>query len=173
VKRGVSIQERLQKEQPIGVKKMSSDEGEMFFLDNWIFADDLENQSLDRRTEDSSTGNATMPFLSPLRPHSENKLHDSFLRIAPRASLFGRAFQCPTGTESCSNMGAPDVCCGTGSTCITVQDTGYGTVGCCPQGQTCAGDISCDTDSGYKSCPDSPNGGCCLPGYSCQDVGCE
>lgn len=164
VKRGLSIQERLQREKPIGVKKMSDDEGEMFFLDNWIFAGDEER---------SEGANASMPASSPLRPHAERNLFDPFRRFAPRASLFARDYQCPTGTKACSSIGAPDSCCASESTCIPIQDNGYGSVGCCPAGQTCSGGIFCDESQGYSSCPDSPNGGCCLPGYSCQDVGCK
>ncbi|PSN68561.1 hypothetical protein BS50DRAFT_632477 [Corynespora cassiicola Philippines] len=168
-KRGISIQDRLRREKPIGVKKMSSDEGEMFFLDNWIFASDVH----EKRDEDAGElHNITDQVVSPLRPHSEQAMLDSMLRFAVRDTLMKRQFKCPEGTNDCSSIGAPNSCCGTGSTCITVEDTGYGSVGCCPNGRDCSGDISCNEDAGYTSCPNSPNGGCCLPGYSCHDVGC-
>ncbi|KAF2021467.1 hypothetical protein BU24DRAFT_457446 [Aaosphaeria arxii CBS 175.79] len=170
VKRGISIQERLQREKPIGLKKMTADEGEMFFLDNWIFASDLENNK--KRSETEQFLNGSMNAFSPLRPHAEKNIFDSVRRFNPRSSLFARDFQCPSGTTSCSSIGEPNSCCGTDDTCMRVDDTGFGSVGCCPKGQTCAGSISCDEKNGYSSCPDSPNGGCCLPGYSCQDVGC-
>ncbi|KAF2262277.1 hypothetical protein CC78DRAFT_582761 [Lojkania enalia] len=176
VKRSLRIQEKLQRERPIGVKKMSADEGEMFFLDNWIFASDLEKNAENTRRsayeEENVYANGSLQAFSPLRPHSEKSLFNAIGRFALPRALFGRGFECPTGTEDCSDIGAPDSCCAIGSACINIRDTGFGSVGCCPQGQTCAGTISCDTDNGYTSCPDSPNGGCCLPGYSCLDVGC-
>ncbi|KAF1849864.1 uncharacterized protein K460DRAFT_350004 [Cucurbitaria berberidis CBS 394.84] len=164
-KRGLSIKEKLQKERPIGVKKMSVDEGEMFMLDNWIFASDL-----DKRSDSEDLGNGTSQARSPLRPLADE---DFFSHIHIRNVLLKRQFKCPQGTNSCSSIGAPDVCCGTGSTCINVNgNTDAGSVGCCPQGQTCAGAISCDTTKGYSSCPNSSNGGCCLPGFRCQGIGC-
>ncbi|KAH7125196.1 hypothetical protein B0J11DRAFT_299825 [Dendryphion nanum] len=170
VKRGLSIQDRLKKEKPIGIKKMSEDEGEMFFLDNWIFAGDEGTRESNEKREEYL--NLSMPALSPLRPIYEQGMLDSMRRFAARSSLMGRDFKCPEGTNDCSSIGAPNSCCGTTDTCITIQNTGFGSVGCCPRGRTCAGAISCDTKNGYSSCPDSSNGGCCLPGYSCRDVGC-
>jgi hypothetical protein len=171
VKRGIDIHKRLRKETPIGVKKMSTDEGEMFMLDNWIFASDSTSRLGKRETEEEN--NATIQALSPLRPHVESHMFDPFLRFTPRNALFARDFKCPEGTSSCSSIGAANNCCGTGSYCINVPDTGDGPVGCCPQGQTCAGAVTCDVARGYSSCPGSDNGGCCLPGYSCQGVGCK
>ncbi|KAF2872397.1 hypothetical protein BDV95DRAFT_383006 [Massariosphaeria phaeospora] len=168
VKRGLNVQERLQKEKPIGVKKMGLDEGEMFFLDDWIFASDSEKKGLDS----NELANITEQAISPLRPHSDKALLESILRFRVRDALLKRDFRCPEGTNDCSSIGARDSCCGTSETCISIEDTGYGSVGCCPQGRACAGAIRCDEARGYTSCPDSPNGGCCLPGYTCQDTGC-
>jgi len=163
-KRALDIAEKLRHERPIGVKKMSLDESAMFMLDDYIFASDVEKRS------GYGTGNETCEAQSPLRPLAED---DFFSRMRIRAALSKRQFACPAGTRSCSSIGAPDVCCGTGSACISVSDSpGIGSVGCCPQGQTCAGSIRCDTSSGYSSCPDAPNGGCCLPGFRCAGIGC-
>ena len=160
-KRGLSVKQRLQHEKPIGVKKMSLDEGEMFMLDNWIF-DDSSNNELN---------NITARALSPLRPLAQS---DWLARMHVRDVLLKRQFQCPDGTRSCEGIGAPDVCCGTGSNCITISGSSdAGDVGCCPEGQNCAGSVSCDEASGYTSCPGSSNGGCCLPGFKCQGVGCK
>jgi hypothetical protein len=149
---------------------MSADEGEMFFLDNWIFASD----DGDQQSETLDFNNISISATSPLRRHAgKSTTWDSPLRFLPRAALFARDFKCPAGTNDCSSIGAKDSCCSAGSTCINIQDTGLGSVGCCPNGQSCAGTISCDAENGYTSCPESPNGGCCLPGYSCEDVGCK
>lgn len=170
-RRGIDIYQRLQHERPIGVKKMSLDEGEMFMLDNWIFEADTQSRAETKRSDYEEFGNGTFQARSPLRPLAEE---DFLARLHIRDVLLKRQFKCPEGTNSCSAIGAPDVCCGTGSTCINVNsNTDAGSVGCCPQGQTCAGSISCDTANGYSACPDAPNGGCCLPGFRCQGVGCE
>jgi hypothetical protein len=169
-KRGLSVKQRLQHEKPVGIKKMSLDEGEMFMLDNWIFASDAQQQS-SRRSEHDDFGNGTCQARSPLRPHATN---DVLARMRIRDVLMNRQFKCPDGTNSCESIGAPDVCCGTGSTCIsTTGSNDAGDVGCCPDGQTCAGSVSCDAASGYTSCPGSDNGGCCLPGFSCMGIGCK
>lgn len=166
MKRALDVKERLEYERPIGVKKMSVDEGEMFMLDNWIFASDVE-----RRSEASDYGNDTFQALSPLRPLVED---DFFARMRIRAALSKRQFACPTGTNSCSSISAPDVCCSTSTTCINVENSpGVGSVGCCPRGQRYAGSIRCDTAQGFSSCPDAPNGGCCLPGFQCNGIGCK
>ncbi|KAF9693729.1 hypothetical protein EKO04_008537 [Ascochyta lentis] len=164
VKRGLDIRERLQHEKPVGMKKMSTDEGEMFMLDNWIFA-----SSQSKRSEYEDFGNGTYQAQPPIRPNAEDEW---FERLRIRDVLLKRQFRCPEGTNSCSSIGAPDVCCGTSSTCVNVQDTNIGSVGCCPQGQTCSGTISCNEAAGYTSCPNSSNGGCCLPGFQCSGVGC-
>lgn len=175
VKRSLNIQKKIMVEKPIGVKKMSSDEGEMFLFDNWIFASDLEeaenkeHPGNDRR----ELANITAQFEAALRPIEESLKDDWYGRWRARDVLMKRGFKCPTGTNDCSSIGQPDSCCGTGSTCITISDQGFGPVGCCPEGQSCSGGISCNTQEGYTSCPESPNGGCCLPGYSCEGVGCK
>ena len=171
VKRSLDVQARLKREKPIGVRKMSNDEGEMFFLDNWIFATDV--QATEKHSQPEELANLTTRIDSPLRPHAEDSLASSLLRFRARSALLQRDFKCPQGTNDCSSIGAPNSCCSPDATCITVEDTGYGSVGCCSSGQSCSGEISCDTDNGYTSCPNSPNGGCCLPGYNCQDVGCK
>jgi hypothetical protein len=168
-KRGLSVKQRLQHEKPVGIKKMSLDEGEMFMLDNWIFATDAQQLSA-RRSETEGFGNDTCQASSALRPHARNEF---LARMHIRDVLMNRQFKCPDGTSSCSSIGAPDVCCGTGSTCISTPNGVAGDVGCCPEGQTCSGSVSCDEASGYTSCPGSSNGGCCLPGFSCMGVGCK
>ena len=164
VRRGLEIRERLQNEKPVGMKKMSTDEGEMFMLDDWIFA-----SSQSKRSEHEYFGNGTYQAQPAIRPNVKDEWIE---RLRIRDVLLKRQFRCPEGTNSCSSIGAPDVCCGTGSTCVNVQDTDIGSVGCCPQGKTCSGTISCNEAAGYTSCPNSSNGGCCLPGFQCSGVGC-
>jgi hypothetical protein len=171
VKRAVELRERLQHEKPIGMKKMSLDEGEMFMLSDWIFASDAAPPSSKKAPDSELFENGTSQALPPLRPISGE---DYFARMHIRDVLLKRQFKCPDGTTSCESIGSPDVCCGTGSSCLKLDsNSDAGSVGCCPEGDKCAGSVSCDEASGYTSCPNADNGGCCLPGFKCQGIGCK
>lgn len=85
------------------------------------------------------------------------------------ALLEKRDFVCPTGTSACSN--APNLCCATGEACVSVTDTGLGSLGCCPSGAICVGNITCAV--GNTPCASDIGGGCCIPGYVCAGLGCE
>jgi progranulin len=161
-RRELDIQQRLQREPVIGMRKMSGDPGEKFYLDYWLFAESdggWTNESL------------IVPFTNSFLVHT-----DSNTSMAPRyldwrrISLFQkRGYRCPSGTDPCNLIKRPNSCCATGSTCQLINDTGLGDVGCCPAEETCGGSVS-DCGEGYTSCP--KGGGCCVPGYACDDVGC-
>lgn len=187
LKRNYEAQQKLALQAPAGVRKMSEDEGEKFFLDYWVFHEpDTKSQP---RTDDGvffhnqrdavDSGKASAwnkssldsPSLLPPTLLHENRSAD----IGLTGWLFGRNvferdFKCPSGTTSCAaSIDQPNFCCQNSDTCISVGST----AGCCPAGQTCGGSISsCDTAQGYTSCPNNPNGGCCIPNYACQGVGC-
>jgi hypothetical protein len=173
LKRERQAQEKLQWQQPIGMRKMSSDEGEKFFLHYWDFGDSsAEAETLEEYIEDAKKyANTSSQLLAPLAPHFE-RAH-TFRRF-PGHSLFARDWgSCPTGTKSCTEIERPNSCCGETDSCIIVNDTGNGDVGCCPQGGSCGSSISdCDASAGQTSCPQSENKGCCIAGYACYDVGC-
>jgi len=147
------------------MRKMSEDEGEMFFLHYWDFGEKDENGL-------ENYANASVPMNAPLARHFSSM---SKRYKFPGHSLFSRDNwgSCPAGTKSCTEINQPDSCCGTNDQCITVSDSGNGNVGCCPAGQSCGNAVSgCDQSQGQMSCPNSENGGCCIAGYSCFDVGC-
>jgi hypothetical protein len=175
LKREQQAQEQLQWQQPIGMRKMSSDEGEKFFLHYWDFGESAAagSETLDEEHIDGAEHytNTSARLLAPLAPHFE-RAH-TFRRF-PGYSLFARDWgSCPSGTKSCTEIDRPNSCCGETDACITVEDTGNGDVGCCPQGSTCGSSIAnCDEGAGQTSCPQSENKGCCIAGYSCYDVGC-
>ena len=196
VKRNLDIQRRLVDQRPIGVRKMSSDEGEMFFPEYWRFdgvsrestlRDELslgekKSKLLRLRSNEGDypsldTGlNTTLlpPLQAPFSLHTNpNEAYDR--PFSPRAVLHflnGRDFQCPTGTASCNSINRPNSCCPTGEACQLITDVGLGDVGCCAQGQSCSNQIS-NCQQGYTSCPGSAGGGCCIPGYTCNGVGCK
>ncbi|KAJ6130919.1 hypothetical protein N7512_003699 [Penicillium capsulatum] len=126
-----------------GVRKMGFDEGEKFFFEDWRFIDD------------------SSALLIPRSYPLEEAFHPS-----RRGWLKARDFKCPTDTHACTNIHRSDRCCGLGSTCELVKDTGSGEVGCCANGSICSGVVgSCQR--GYTACSSALGGGCCIPGYEC------
>ncbi|CZT41608.1 related to DAN4 Cell wall mannoprotein, expressed under anaerobic conditions, completely repressed during aerobic growth [Rhynchosporium secalis] len=174
---------------PVGVMKMSADEGEKFYMEYWQFEGELgqkkglfESRTLsaarslrkDIRDEDRSAGNGTavVRFRPPFMLHSENPFTELELRArrALKASE-KRDFTCPTGTSSCSGIGFPGSCCTGNERCFQITDTGLGPVGCCPAGASCGGVITtCDAPN--TACSAVLGGGCCIPGFSCVEGGC-
>ena len=164
VKRIVQIQKRLEQQTPVGMRKMSGDPGEKFMLDYWQFEETIQEY-----------GNATIvtEVTAPLQLHGRLSHDIPILPRNPAARLFDkRAYECPAGSYACTSIQRPDSCCGDGSTCQLTQDVGLGDVGCCPENEVCGGSVSSCPGGGYTNCPQNPGGGCCLPGYACDGVGC-
>lgn len=157
-----AIEARLLQSPVRGVKKMSTDEGEKFFLDYWQFEDGiLVGNQTDEATE---IENDIKERSSPLQP--------AFARNDASYSLFRRDFKCPTDTDPCNSINRPDRCCKSGYTCELIPDRGAGDVGCCPRGETCS-DIIGSCGAEYTSCSEALGGGCCIPGYECVTGGCK
>lgn len=167
VKRNAEIREKLQQQSPVGMRKMSSDPGEMFFLDYWHFDSDHEKDQ-----EYSYNSSITAELAAPFKLHAISRRHKSILpRFLGRTPFDKRDFQCPAGSSACTAIDRPNSCCANGSTCEIVEDVGLGDVGCCPENEVCGGSVS-NCPSGYTSCPQNPGGGCCVPGYACFSIGC-
>lgn len=167
IRRNVEVQQRLQEQTPTGIRKMSGDPGEKFMMDYWHFDEDQSH-------EICAYGNATTlsNLSAPLKRHGRSgKARPILPRFLGSQILDKRAFECPADSYACTSIGRPDSCCGEGSTCQIVPDNGLGDVGCCAGNQVCGGTVSTCPDQ-YTSCPQNPGGGCCLPGYACQGVGC-
>ena len=197
VRRNTGVQEKLASQKPIGVHKMSGNAGEMFFPDYWVFDGELEsapaNTRMERRVpplrfpiehqhsvalEDWPNSTFVYPLQAPFSLHSDQQAESRrFLRRPLRLArallypLDERGFQCPGNTLSCTSINRPNSCCPIGESCQPITNIGLGDVGCCAQGQTCSQQVSSCQD-GYKSCPASSGGGCCIPGYECDGVGC-
>lgn len=174
------IAQRYGQQIPSMVRKMSSDEGEKFYFNYWSWDDPFLSSSSTRDVVNASITELAEPQPAMLLHTSTDadsllsaEMKGDYARSARRAlfMLLGRDFQCPTGTFSCTSIGQPDSCCGDGATCVIVQDTGLGVVGCCPAGETC-GDTVSSCGAGYTSCASSLGGGCCIPGYTCVTGGC-
>lgn len=186
---------------PVAVKKMSVDENEKFFPEYWRFQDYGNQHAMFKRPsggaavnalrkefeeeEASLLVNASAPlsFRPAFAVHktqemSLNKRDNLAIAAlgarnaaAALAFLEKRDFQCPGGTSPCNNIAAPNLCCAMGEVCFTIPDTGLGTVGCCPSGANCSGNITCA--AGNTPCGSDIGGGCCIPGYVCAGIGCE
>lgn len=161
---------------------MSEDEGEKFYMEYWQFSSDSSQplQTSPLRARDSeevmlSNGSMVMAFQPPFALHTENEVGHMDLRArgaAVLALLEKRAFLCPVGTLDCSAIGYPNSCCSTSESCFMIQDTGLGPVGCCPKGSSCGGTITnCNTPN--TPCAANLGGGCCIPNYVCEGVGCK
>jgi len=122
-------------------------------------------------------GNASLPLRPAFATHGGlEEDQSSPLELLRRAAealhlLQGRQ-SCPAGMGSCAAIGAPNKCCITGEYCVQVNDPSVGQVACCPQGRTCSGSVG-PCGAGSTSCSADLGGGCCIPGYVCQGVGCE
>lgn len=183
LRRNAEIEARLANGPIYGVRKMSHDEGEKFFLEYWHFEDAVQGGLSER---DLAEVNATATNeKSPINNRGTGSSPAQFLARSYAfessfGALFGssggflesRDFKCPTGTSACTSINRSDRCCSASDTCVIVTDTGSGDVGCCPSGQTCSGMIgSCQ--SGYTTCSQALGGGCCIPGYGCVEGGCK
>ncbi|PYH92123.1 GPI anchored protein [Aspergillus ellipticus CBS 707.79] len=184
LQRNALIESYLSQKPVRGVRKMTDDEGEKFFLDYWRFDEEDYTASNTSDIFEASLSHTQPPSLDTtekvdLQPR-EYPFQPSFpsdLEVERRgwsehfSPLLRREFKCPSGTFGCTSIDRPDSCCSTGDTCVLVKDTGSGDVGCCPSGETCSGTIGSCQD-GYTSCSSALGGGCCIPGYTCVSGGC-
>ncbi|KAL4809698.1 hypothetical protein BDV18DRAFT_132621 [Aspergillus unguis] len=156
-----------------GLRKMGNDEGEKFFMHYWHYEEDdmvansteAQDGSSNTRIDRSSVLPRSHYFQPPFSPGSEDLFGWN------SSSIDRRDFECPAGTNACTSINRSDSCCQTDETCVIVEDTGSGDVGCCPAGQDCSGTIGSCWE-GYTSCSSSLGGGCCYPGYECVEEGC-
>ncbi|KAL2071274.1 hypothetical protein VTL71DRAFT_12509 [Oculimacula yallundae] len=182
---------------PVGVMKMSADEGEKFYMEYWQFEGEIgqkdlfdsqsqvENAARSLRRDileggERLSGNEStvVRFRPPFMLHTESAAIDQELKargevnaVGALAMLMKRDFTCPIGTSSCSGIGFPGSCCTANEVCFQITDTGLGQVGCCPAGASCGGVITtCDAPN--TACSAALGGGCCIPNYSCVEGGC-
>ncbi|KAJ6150900.1 hypothetical protein N7470_007494 [Penicillium chermesinum] len=181
LRRNADIEARLAQTPVQGVKKMSHDEGEKFFLDYWTFVDDSVGRQAKRDVEGAP--NEELFYNNTNMASEDSGEYDMILprhfpaktSLPQEQSVDGvlgrRDFKCPTDTYACLSIGRPDRCCSIQDTCQLVQDTGSGDVGCCQKGLTCSGEVGL-CPANYETCPQDLGGGCCIPGYECVPGGC-
>ncbi|OQE37906.1 hypothetical protein PENCOP_c009G06742 [Penicillium coprophilum] len=148
--RNVAIASQLAAGPARGVKKMTEDEGEKFFLHYWDFGNVPLSGNLSERQLSDEDGFSPARFVAQSYPFgpSYSLGSDGNNQFLPRGNSYSannllesRDFQCPTGTSACTSIGRSDRCCGAGETCEIVADTGHGDVGCCPSWKMCSGMI--------------------------------
>lgn len=178
---------------PTAIRKLPPDANEKLFPEHLAFAPlsfaaaaiaahkFLEAQdaafNLDLQHAQLSAGNrppSSQP--RPYRPAFAGHFDDSEANVLRRAAealaLLERRAACPSGMSGCDAIGQPNKCCQTDTICTKVDDVSVGGIACCPQGSSCGGKVGA-CPSGAVSCPADLGGGCCIPGYVCQGLGCK
>ncbi|RGP68112.1 gpi anchored [Fusarium longipes] len=167
---------------PTAIKKLAPGSNEKLLREHLAF-DPLQVLSprdaaaaalsfLDEQDEELLKLNGTQRFYRPaFAPHSEESRDGMLRRAAEALALLQRRSSCPKGMNICSNIDPEVKCCQEGTYCVDVGDSVVGGVACCPDGASCDGGVgSCPSDA--ASCPEELGGGCCIPGYVCQGLGC-
>lgn len=164
---------------PTALRKLPPDSNEKLFPEHLAFApaadllhDDtlsLDNTyALDDRGIDGSAGYYRRAFGAN---YDESEDGGILRRAAEALAILERRTSCPSGMNSCEDEEAPNKCCQDGTYCTRISNTGVGNIACCPDGSTCGGGVGeCPSDA--TECPASLGGGCCIPGYICQGIGC-
>ncbi|KAJ5926409.1 hypothetical protein N7516_008182 [Penicillium verrucosum] len=120
LQRNAAITSKLAAGPAIGVKKMSDDEGEKFFLDYWGFGDDFSSGNISERNLSDDDGFSPASFVAQSYPFgpSYSLGTDGESEVLPRENsnsvinLFEkRDFKCPAGTTACVSIGRSDRCC--------------------------------------------------------------
>lgn len=163
---------------PTAIRKIAPDPGQKIFPEHLAFAP-LPRVSFGEEADEEEDfwpdSNATARFYSrAYAPHydADGGEGNVLRRAAEALALLRKRASCPAGMNGCDSAGAPDKCCEAGTYCAKVQDESVGHIACCPQGDTCGGGVGkCPSDA--VSCPASLGGGCCIPGYVCEGIGCR
>ncbi|POR39040.1 rRNA methyltransferase 1, mitochondrial [Tolypocladium paradoxum] len=154
---------------PTAIKKLSPDSSEKIFPEHLAFAPlpvDAARVFLDERE-----AGLDAIYRPAFARHYDDSEDSALRRAAAVLALLRKRASCPVGMNSCADQGSPNKCCQEGTYCTDVPDTTVGHVACCPLGTKCGGGVgSCPV--GAVSCPPDLGGGCCIPGYVCQGVGC-
>ncbi|KAK2034669.1 hypothetical protein LX32DRAFT_578732 [Colletotrichum zoysiae] len=175
------IAAHVKAEHPAAIRKMPPNAGEKLLPDDLSFSNDVfvtplsprEELVAARMADDPLFYNASLPYRPPFAEHFDSANHGwGHLRRAAEVLHILEARQsCPTNMNSCDGIGSPTKCCMSNEFCVRVQDEQVGNVACCPSGASCGGAVGI-CPSGTTSCDAKLGGGCCIPGYVCQGLGC-
>ncbi|RAH62236.1 hypothetical protein BO85DRAFT_484247 [Aspergillus piperis CBS 112811] len=107
-------------------------------LFGWISAAFLASTVLSLETTPAPSID-TIPFDSPRNADSGRRAFEVLQLLRKRSD------NCPSGYDSCTNLGYSDICCADGSRCT--RDAADN-VACCPTGASCTGTLSETGNSG-------------------------
>ncbi|KAL2687249.1 hypothetical protein Neosp_004802 [[Neocosmospora] mangrovei] len=127
---------------------------------------------LDEQDDEFLAQNGTERRFRPaFAPHRDEARDGVLRRAAEVLALLQRRSSCPEGMNSCSDIASEVKCCQEGTYCVDLGDAVAGGVACCPNGASCGGGVGA-CPSGATSCSEDLGGGCCIPGYVCEGLGC-
>ncbi|KAJ4265600.1 hypothetical protein NW762_004894 [Fusarium torreyae] len=167
---------------PTAVKKLAPGSNDKILREHLAFAPlhilsprqaaDAAISFLDDQDDELLAHNGTARFYRPaFAPHSEESRDTLLRRAAEALALLQRRSSCPKGMNSCSDIDSEVKCCQDGTYCVDVGSAVAGGIACCPDGASCGGGVGACPD-GATSCSEELGGGCCIPGYVCQGLGC-
>lgn len=128
-----------------------------------------------RMADDNFLSNSSFSYRPPFAEHHDSITStgwESLRRAVEALHILEKRQSCPTTMNSCDYIGAANKCCLSNEVCVKVVDEHVGNVACCPKGAACSGAVAA-CPSGTTSCDAELSGGCCIPGYVCQGVGCK
>ncbi|EKV15399.1 GPI anchored protein, putative [Penicillium digitatum PHI26] len=120
LQRNAAISSQLAAGPAFGVKKMSDDEGEKFFLHYWSFGDDFSSSNISERHLSDEDGFSPARFVAQSYPFGpsyslgtdgDSELFPQNYNDSANNLFEKRDFKCPTGTTSCTSIGRSDRCC--------------------------------------------------------------
>ncbi|KAL0777994.1 hypothetical protein CaCOL14_005646 [Colletotrichum acutatum] len=174
-------------EHPAVIRKMSPNAGEkllpndLAFTPNDVFGtinttplSPREELLAARMANDNFLSNSSFSYRPPFAEHHDSLTStgwESLRRAVEALHILEKRQSCPTTMNSCDYIGAANKCCLSNEVCVKVVDEHVGNVACCPKGAACSGAVAA-CPSGTTSCDAELSGGCCIPGYVCQGVGC-
>lgn len=150
---------------PTAIKKLSPDSNQKIFPHHLAFSIPIISSLQD---QDDASNYTYSPAYAP---HSDETEHSVLRRAAEVLALLQRRQSCPTNMKSCFGVGSGVKCCQEGTYCVYVGDVSPGGIACCPDGASCGGGVG-ECPDGSTSCSADSGGGCCIPGYVCEGLGC-
>lgn len=161
---------------PTAIRRQSPDSNEKILAEHLAFPSSLQVGpvlgSPSFLDDQALPSNGTARFYPAFAQHIDEREETILRRAAQALDLLQKRAACPAGMISCADSGSPNKCCQEGTYCTAVPDTDVGHVACCPNGLTCGGGVGkCPADA--TSCAAALGGGCCIPGYICQGIGCK
>ncbi|KAK7427890.1 hypothetical protein QQZ08_005663 [Neonectria magnoliae] len=163
---------------PTAIKKLPPSSNEKLLAEHLAFAAipilsprDAAAAAISFLDSQDGAPDGTTRYHPAFARHFDDAEYNVLRRAAEALALLHRREACPSGFNSCSDIEASNKCCQDGTYCVAVEDSSVGGVACCPEQASCGGGVgACPSDA--TSCSEELGGGCCIPGYVCEGLGC-